>query len=141
MTKDMGDGRATRASTKPEDGLGQSAGIAIAEPDAVQVTAADYAYETFDGCPFTALPQWLCDAVDEGRIRPDTPNCTDYAEWWVKTPRGEVLATPGDMISILSSGGLVVIPAIAMETRSAETTGSARKGDSAAIAQNQERQR
>lgn len=67
-------------------------------PDAVRVTAADFNGRTWDGSPFDGGPEWLLDAVAGGRVVPDTPNHTDYAEWRVSTPEGIVLATPGDEI-------------------------------------------
>jgi hypothetical protein len=70
----------------------------IDEVNAVQITAADYNGATWDGSPFSAGPTWILELVKNGGISPDTPNHTDYAEWWVQTPQGKVLATPGDWI-------------------------------------------
>lgn len=66
--------------------------------EAVQITAADWNGGTWDGCPFTAVPEWLSDAMQDGILWPDTPNHTDYAEWRIKTLEGVVPATPGDWI-------------------------------------------
>lgn len=66
--------------------------------EAVQVLAADWNGAEWDGSPFSSVPSWLQEAMRDGKLTPDTPNCTDYAEWRIKTLEGEMLATPGDWI-------------------------------------------
>jgi hypothetical protein len=70
----------------------------IVEIDAVRVTAADYNGQTWDGSPFSEVPDWLAAAVGAGKIVPVTPGSTDYAEWEIRTLEGNMLATPGDWI-------------------------------------------
>ncbi len=67
----------------------------------VKITAADYnpmIANPWDGCPFNAVPKWLTEALDNGVVTPHTRNCTDYAEWDVKTKEGLVSMSPGDYI-------------------------------------------
>lgn len=69
--------------------------------EAVQVTAADYnpgVKDAWDGSPFSESPDWLVDAVTSGVITPHTRNCTDYAEWDIKTLEGTMSCGPGDYI-------------------------------------------
>jgi len=86
--------------------------VETTETQAVEVTAADYNGRDWDGSPFRwaggIAPKWLTDAVVCGDLVPDTPNHTDYAEWRVKTPGGEVLASPGDAIVHHEDGTLRV---------------------------------
>lgn len=78
--------------------------------EAVRVTAADFnpslGSKAFDGCPFSAVPDWLRDAVDRGDVQPTTRNGTDYAEWIISTLEGDMLATAGDWIIRGVKGGL-----------------------------------
>lgn len=76
--------------------------------DRVGVTAADFNGRSFDGSPFDAFPNWLQVALAYGVVRADTPNCTDYAEWWVKTTEGEILAGPDHVIVLFDDGKLGV---------------------------------
>jgi hypothetical protein len=78
--------------------------------DAVRVTAADYNGKTWDGGPFSAMPEWLEDALELGKIVPHTHGGTDYAQWWVYNRRsGEAWnATPGDWI-VFSDDNLYVV--------------------------------
>ncbi len=67
----------------------------------VKITAADYnplIENPWDGCPFSDVPQWMVDALDNGIITPHTRNCTDYAEWDIKTQKGVISMSPGDYI-------------------------------------------
>lgn len=72
--------------------------------DAVQITAADWNGKTFDGCPFSELPEWLVSALDAGDVRAVCPNCTDYAGWEIQTledghdGRVKHIGSPGDYI-------------------------------------------
>ncbi len=66
--------------------------MAESEDEAVQVTAADYNGKTWDGSPFSALPEWLQEAVEQGIVSVE-PSSTDYARWRVITVVG-----PGDQI-------------------------------------------
>lgn len=69
--------------------------------EAVKITAADYnplAKEPWDGSPFSEFPSWLEEAVKAETITPHTRNCTDYAEWDIKTLEGTMNATPGDYL-------------------------------------------
>ena len=76
---------------------------------AVKVTAADFNGESFDGRPFTAMPDWLKDAIKSGGIVPYTRGSTDYAQWDVATKKGIVNATPDDWIVRRESGELSVV--------------------------------
>jgi hypothetical protein len=85
----------------------------MTETQEVRITAADYNGRDWDGSPFKwsspeIAPKWLTDALLAGDLLPDTPNHTDYAEWRVKTPGGEVLASPGDSIVRHEDGTLRV---------------------------------
>lgn len=62
------------------------------EDEAVQVTAADYNGKDWDGSPFSAIPEWLRDAIEQGIVSVE-PSSTDYAMWRVVTVIG-----PGDRI-------------------------------------------
>lgn len=72
--------------------------------EAVQVKAPDFNGKTFDGCPFSHVPEWIQEAVAKGALVPVTPNATDYAEWEVRTledgadGRAKHIASPGDWI-------------------------------------------
>lgn len=70
---------------------------ATVDEEVVFVTAADYNGSTFDGSPFSKIPEWLMEAILTKKITvyPDT---RDYACWKVLTPKGEVIALPGDLI-------------------------------------------
>jgi hypothetical protein len=74
----------------------------------VTVTAADWNGRSFDGCPFSETPEWLMEAVTSGKINADTPNDTDYAEWWIDTPEGRRLASAGDIIHRNELGELTI---------------------------------
>lgn len=76
---------------------------------AVRVTAADFNGREWDGRPFSAMPEWLIAAFNNGTVLPHTRNSTDYAEWDVTTPRGVVSAGPGDYIIRRERGDLSVI--------------------------------
>lgn len=71
--------------------------------ESVIVTAADYNGIDFDGCPFSALPDWLLDAARSGAIA-IKPDDRDYAMWRV----GNAIAEPGDSIVRLGDGTLAV---------------------------------
>lgn len=58
----------------------------------VQITAADYNGSSWDGSPFSSLPKWLQEAVEQGIVSIE-PSNTDYALWRVVTVVG-----PGDQI-------------------------------------------
>lgn len=60
--------------------------------ESVQITAADYNGDTWDGSPFSALPEWLRDAIEQELVTVE-PSNTDYAMWRVVTVIG-----PGDRI-------------------------------------------
>lgn len=62
------------------------------EDEAVQVTAADYNGRTWDGSPFSKIPEWLKEAIEQGIVSVE-PSSTDYALWRVVTVVG-----PGDQI-------------------------------------------
>lgn len=65
----------------------------------VKITAADFNGTSFDGSPFSAWPEWLQTAVNNGVVQAVNPRCTDYAEWAVKTPQGVIVLSPGDMLN------------------------------------------
>ncbi len=58
----------------------------------VKITAADYNGKSWDGSPFSSLPEWLEEAVEQGLVSVE-PSNTDYAMWRVTTVMG-----PGDRI-------------------------------------------
>ena len=79
--------------------------------EAVRVTAADYnpalpANRAWDGCPFTEVPQWLRNALDDSLIVPHNRGSTDYAGWDIKTLEGTMSAGPGDWIICGTTGEL-----------------------------------
>ena len=76
---------------------------------AVKVRAADFNGETFDGRPFSAVPDWLMEAVRNCEVMPHTRGSTDYAEWDVVTKVGIVSASPGDWIIRRERGDLSVV--------------------------------
>ena len=71
--------------------------------EAVQVTSADFNGSTFDGSPFSEMPDWLYDAMKSGIVTV-YPDDRDYARWRINTledgPNGEAkhIADPGDYI-------------------------------------------
>ena len=66
---------------------------------AVRVTAADFNGTDWDGCPFSAMPEWLRCGLRQGAVKVShTSGGTDYAVWDVSTPLGLVRALPGDYI-------------------------------------------
>lgn len=71
--------------------------------DAVRVTSVDYnpalpLPKMFDGSPFSAIPDWLDEAVAVGRIMPHNMGSTDYAQWLVLHGETATNARPGDWI-------------------------------------------
>ena len=66
--------------------------------EAVQVTAADFNGHDWDSLPFSAFPDWLRQAIAEGRIAVCRTGHTDYARWEIKTLEGTMTASPGDWI-------------------------------------------
>lgn len=72
--------------------------------EAVRVTSADFNGHSWDGSPFSSMPDWLAEAIKRAEVVPVTPNCTDYAEWQIKTfedgKDGQVkhIASAGDYI-------------------------------------------
>lgn len=64
----------------------------MSEDEAVKVTATDYNGRTWDGSPFSSLPEWLKDAIEQELVSVE-PSNTDYALWRVVTVVG-----PGDQI-------------------------------------------
>lgn len=78
---------------------------------AVRVTAADFNGNSFDGRPFSTIPNWLIDAELNGSITICPHGCTDYARWDVKTPNGIVTAEPDDWIIRRENGDLSVVQA------------------------------
>lgn len=77
------------------------------EMERVMITAADFNGESWDGSPFSAFPDWLRDAVQNGKVDVK-PDDRDYALWSVLTPAGRVVAEPGDFIARASDGSLSV---------------------------------
>jgi hypothetical protein len=71
--------------------------------EAVQVNAADYNGQHFDGSPFSEMTPWLVDALEGGQVA-IYPADLDYALWRINTledgPNGEAkhIAEPGDWI-------------------------------------------
>lgn len=66
--------------------------------DAVQITAADFNGQTWDGSPFAEVaPEWLVDAVKGGLVAVH-PGSEDYAWFAIKTLEGTMIAGPGDWI-------------------------------------------
>jgi hypothetical protein len=68
---------------------------------AVRVTAADFNGTDWDGCPFSATPEWLRCGLRQGAVKVSgTSGGTDYATWDVMVGGGPdmVLAEPGDYI-------------------------------------------
>lgn len=80
------------------------------EEIAVRIKAADYNGSEWDGCPFSTLPTWLRQAVQDGSVVPHTRNSTDYAEWDIVTATTVVSATAGDWIVRRERGDLSVVP-------------------------------
>ena len=76
---------------------------------AVRVTAADFNGSDWDGPPFSAMPEWLMDALKRHKIVPHTRGSTDYSQWDVTTAKGTVNATPGDWIILRERGDLSVV--------------------------------
>lgn len=79
---------------------------------AVQVKAADYNGISFDGCPFSALPEWLLNAIDDKRMLISSGRETDYAEWHVFSDLDDgsySVASPGDWIIRRENGSLSVV--------------------------------
>ena len=66
--------------------------------EAVRVKATDFNGKTWDGVPFSEYPDWLAEAIADGRVVPVTPGHTDYAEWEIRTLEGVMLAGPDDWI-------------------------------------------
>jgi hypothetical protein len=70
---------------------------------AVQVKATDFNGSSFDGSPFSEIPEWLAEALDNGTVAVE-PSDRDYALWRVGTledgPSGQAkhIASPGDWI-------------------------------------------
>lgn len=62
------------------------------EDETVRVTAADYNGKDWDGLPFSFIPEWLKEAIEQGIVSIE-PSSTDYARWRVITVVG-----PGDQI-------------------------------------------
>lgn len=79
------------------------------EDVAVQVTATPFNGHSWDGTPFTAMPDWLARAFERGDVVAHTRGGTDYAQWDVKTERGVVSAGPGDWIIRRKLGDLSVV--------------------------------
>jgi hypothetical protein len=76
----------------------------------VRVTSADYNGQTFDGSPFSVLPDWLQTAINDLKITiSDKHGDRDYAVWRVETPKGPVYAFPGDRIIRRERGDLSVV--------------------------------
>jgi hypothetical protein len=75
----------------------------------VKVTAADYNGHDWEGSPFSAVPQWLKDAIGTGHLKPHTRGSTDYAQWDVQTASGLLNAGPGDWIIRRERGDLSVV--------------------------------
>lgn len=65
--------------------------------EAVRVTAADFNGESWDGCPFTEMPDWLIQANENGTLTARGHE-RDYALWDIKTLEGVMTAEPGDFI-------------------------------------------
>jgi len=64
----------------------------IGEREAVRITAADYNGKDWDGSPFSTIPEWLKEAIEQGIVSVE-PSSTDYALWRVVMVLG-----PGDQI-------------------------------------------
>ena len=58
---------------------------------AVQITAADWNGDTFDGCPFSKVPDWLMHVLKNGRVTPVDRNSTDYTDWKIINKWGNEL--------------------------------------------------
>lgn len=69
--------------------------------DVVTVTNADFNGSSWDGCPFSSVPDWLRDAIAHDLITVH-PDDLDYAVWDVQTENGNVRALPGDKIKFVS---------------------------------------
>lgn len=85
----------------------------LSEAGAVQVTAADYNGQNFDGRPLDwgagEMPEWLKRALEGGSIKVE-PDDRDYAVWRVLIGDNEHrIAEPGDFI-VYASGDLAVMP-------------------------------
>jgi hypothetical protein len=71
--------------------------------EAMLVNASDFngalpnPSDWFDGPPFSAVPDWLVDAIKAGIVVPVGIDA-DYAVWDIKTLNGVVRAGPGDWI-------------------------------------------
>lgn len=73
--------------------------------EAVRVDATDFNMallpdwkRAFDGWPFSASPEWLLTALEDGKITPHNRGSTDYAGWDIVTNQGTASAAPGDWI-------------------------------------------
>lgn len=65
--------------------------------EAVEVTAADYNGQTWDGFPFSDNPSWLFEALNSHKITVAKAD-TDYAQWDIHTLEGVMRASAGDWI-------------------------------------------
>lgn len=73
----------------------------VYESDFVDIVAADFNGESWDGSPFepTPIPRWLSNAIHSNLITVSSRGSDrDYAVFEVKTPNGIVIALPGDRI-------------------------------------------
>jgi hypothetical protein len=76
--------------------------------EAVRITAADWNGSSFDGCPFSATPEWLKAAIKSAAVLPFGSD-RDYALWRVETRDGKtVIAEPDDWIMYEAGKGLRV---------------------------------
>ena len=76
---------------------------------AVRVTAADFNGTDWDGCPFSAMPEWLRCGLRQGAVKVSSASRGyDYAVWDVTTPDKVFRAKPGDYIICLPGGALTV---------------------------------
>lgn len=82
----------------PSVGAGASVPQAEAPVDAVCIVAADFNGRSFDGLPFSAMPEWLSARLCDETIRIGGLGHTDYARWIVPTNIGLILCEPGDWI-------------------------------------------
>jgi hypothetical protein len=67
------------------------------DPFRVRVTAADFNGSSWDGSPFSHVPNWLETALRLGSITIKADD-RDYALWAVETPSGTKIAGPDDEI-------------------------------------------
>lgn len=78
------------------------------EVEAVRVTAADWNGDTWDGNPFTEIPLWLHQAMEQEEVSLVREKGYDYARWRIGKTETQGIAGPGDYIIRLQSGTILL---------------------------------